>query len=69
MGKHYIDIQGLPPCRPTLNHLSFWEEFEINKQIRALVGFGKMHPNTSNYAYKVMLLVKKGKSKHFCGDN
>ncbi len=68
MGEHYGDIQGFPPCKTTPNHLSFWEESEINKQIQALVAFNKMHPNISNYAYKGMLLIKKAESTHFCGD-
>jgi hypothetical protein len=33
IGEHSIDIQGLPPCRMTLGHLSYWEEAKVNRQI------------------------------------
>ncbi len=30
VGEHFIDTQGLTPCRMTLGPLSYWEEVEVN---------------------------------------
>lgn len=41
---------------------------EVKIQINNLMCLGKMKPNTSEYACKVMLLVKKDGNYRFCGD-
>ncbi len=40
----------------------------MKKQIDVLVDLGKMRPNSSEYACRVTLLVKKDGSRCFCGD-
>jgi hypothetical protein len=65
----YIHTHGFPLYMTTPNHLSLWEELEVNKQIQALVFLRKMCPNNLEYATcKMTLPIKKDKSKCFCGD-
>jgi hypothetical protein len=52
-----------------VGQLSFWEEAEVNKQIQALVDLGKMRKSASEYACKVILLMKKYGSRRFYGNN
>jgi hypothetical protein len=40
----------------------------VKRQIDVLVELGKIRPNSSKYACRVTLPVKKDGSKHFCGD-
>ncbi len=40
----------------------------MNKQIQALIKFGKMKNSDSEYACRVSLPVKKDGNKQFCGD-
>jgi hypothetical protein len=40
----------------------------VKRQIDALVELGKMRPNSSEYAYRVTLLVKKDGSRRFYED-
>ncbi len=40
----------------------------MKRQIDAFVKLGKMKPNTSEYAYRVTLLVKKDGSRCFYGN-
>ncbi len=68
VGEHFVDTQGLPPCRASPGRLSYWEEAEVKRQIDALVELGKMRPSSFEYACWVSLLVKKDGSRHFCGD-
>ncbi len=63
-----MDTQGFPPCRASPGRLSYWEEAEVKRQIDVLVELGKIRPNSSEYACRVTLPVKKDGSKHFCGD-
>ncbi len=68
IGEHSIDTQGFPPCKTSPGRLSYWEEVEVKRQIDALVDLGKMRPNSSEYACRVTLPVKKDGSRRFCGD-
>jgi len=68
VGEHFVDTQGLPPCRASPGRLSYWEEVEVKRQIDVLVELGKMRPNSSEYACRVTLPIKKDGSRHFCGD-
>jgi len=68
MGEHVVDTQGFPPCRASPGRLSYWEEAEMKRQIDALVELGKMRPNSSEYACRVTLHVKKDGSRRFYGD-
>jgi hypothetical protein len=68
IGEHVVDTHGFPPCRSPPNILYFWEEAKVKRHIDAFVKLGKMKPNTSKYAYRVTLLVKKDGSCHFYGD-
>jgi hypothetical protein len=68
IGEHCIDTQGFPPCRVTFGRLSYWEEAKVKRQIDVLVDLGKMRPSNSKYACQVTLLVKKDRSRRFCGD-
>lgn len=51
-----------------IHRLSFWEELEIKRYIDIIMVLSKMKPNSSKYAYKVTLPLKKDSSYHFCGD-
>jgi len=64
--EHIVDTQGFPSCRITSSRLSLWEEVEVKRQINVLMVLRKMKPNTSEYACKVTLLVKKDGSHKFC---
>ncbi len=68
IGEHNIDTQGFPPCKASPGRLSYWEEAEVKRQIDALVDLGKMKPSNSEYAYRMILPVKKDGSRRFCGD-
>jgi hypothetical protein len=63
IGEHAINTQGFPPCYTTPGRLSYWEEVEINKQIQALIKFGKMKNSDSKYACKVSLPIKRDGNK------
>jgi hypothetical protein len=52
----------------TLGRLSYWEEVEINRQIRILVDLGKIRKSASKYACIVTLLMKKNGSQRFFGN-
>ncbi len=67
VGEHVVDTQGFPPCKASPGRLSYWEEAEVKRQIDALVELGKMRPNSSEYACRVTLPVKKDGSMRFCG--
>ncbi len=68
IGEHFVDTQGFPPCKASPGRLSYWEKAEVKRQIDVLVDLGKMRPNSSEYAYRVTLPVKKDGSRRFCGD-
>jgi len=68
VGEHVVDTQGFPPCRASPGRLSYWEEAEVKRQINTSVELGKMRPSSSEYACRVILLVKKDGSRRFCGD-
>ncbi len=63
-----MDMQGFPPCKVSPSRLSYWEEAKVKEQIDVLVDLGKMKPNNSEYACRVILPVKKDGSRRFCGD-
>jgi len=63
-----VNTQGFPPCKASLGRLSYWEEAEVKRQINVLVKLGKMKPNSSKYACRVTLPVKKDGSRRFCGN-
>jgi hypothetical protein len=59
IGEHSINTQGFPPCKTSPGRLSYWKEAEVKRQIDALVDLGKMRPSNSEYACRVILLMKK----------
>jgi len=52
----------------SLGRLSYWEEAKVNKQMHALVNFGKMRKSSSKYACKATLLMKKDDNKRLYGN-
>ncbi len=66
--EHAIDTQGFPPCCTTPRRLSYWEETEVNRQIQALIKFGKMKNNDFIYACRVNLSIKRDGSRWFSID-
>jgi hypothetical protein len=65
--EHSIDTHGLLPYQMTPRWLSFWEENELNQQIKALMDLGKMHKSAFKYACKVTLLVIRMVVEGFVG--
>jgi hypothetical protein len=55
-------------CHTTPGRLSYWEETEVNRQIQALIKFGKIKNSDSRYVCKVNLLIKRDGNKRLCGD-
>ncbi len=68
IGERFVDTQGFPPCKASPGRLSYWEKAKVKRQIDVLVELGKMKPNSSEYACRVTLPVKKDGSRRFCGD-